>query len=219
VSECSLIYAHGVTPRAPALPPDQRRAALVRATLPLLRAHGGDVSTREIAAAAGVAEGTIFRVFDSKEDLVHACIHAAFDTDVVCAGLREIDRALPLAERLTQAVALLQQHLEGVFALMMSLRSAGQPVGRRPPKVEHSREQANERVDAEMTALVGADAHRLRLPPQRLLDYLRMLTLASVHPMMQLRAAGPAEIVDVVLHGLLAASDTAPPPPTTARGA
>ena len=59
-------------PRAPRLTPDERRGALIEATIPLLLQHGASVSTRQIAEAAGVAEGTIFRVFDSKEDLVHA---------------------------------------------------------------------------------------------------------------------------------------------------
>nr|WP_284286883.1 helix-turn-helix domain-containing protein [Angustibacter aerolatus] len=55
-------------PRATPLSPDERRRHLVDATLPLLVQHGRAVSTRQIARAAGVAEGTIFRVFDSKDE-------------------------------------------------------------------------------------------------------------------------------------------------------
>ncbi len=50
--------------------PEDRRAALIAATIPLLREHGLDVSTRQIAQAAGVAEGTIFGVFPDKNSLV-----------------------------------------------------------------------------------------------------------------------------------------------------
>ena len=44
----------------------------MEATLPLLRAHGLSITTRQIAEAAGVAEGTIFGVFPDKEALLQA---------------------------------------------------------------------------------------------------------------------------------------------------
>src|SRR3546814_17138747 len=42
--------------RAPALPADERREAIIRATLPLLLEHAEMVSTRQIAEAAGIGE-------------------------------------------------------------------------------------------------------------------------------------------------------------------
>ncbi|MCU1430433.1 MAG: DNA-binding transcriptional regulator, AcrR family, partial [Actinomycetia bacterium] len=36
---------------------------IVAATLPLLLEHGDRVTSRQIAEAAGIAEGTIFRAF------------------------------------------------------------------------------------------------------------------------------------------------------------
>ena len=54
-----------MTPRAAPLSPDERRRAIVDAVLPLLIEHGRAVTTRQMAEAAGIAEGTIFRVFDS----------------------------------------------------------------------------------------------------------------------------------------------------------
>ena len=59
--------------------PDDRRASIIDATIPLLREKGRAVSTKEIAKAAGIAEGTIFRVFDSKDEIILACVHDAFD--------------------------------------------------------------------------------------------------------------------------------------------
>src|SRR3954471_13231670 len=156
-----------MSPRAPALPPDQRRAALVAATLPLVRERGAAVSTREIAEAAGVAEGTIFRAFGSKEELVQACVHEAFDTVAVVARLRGVATDLPMQERLTTAVALLQEHLDGVFSLLMTMRSSGQPLGgpRRVADTEHGR-RSDEQIEAALLDLVVDDADRLRVPPQ-----------------------------------------------------
>ncbi|HEX9549144.1 MAG TPA: helix-turn-helix domain-containing protein, partial [Acidimicrobiales bacterium] len=58
------------TRRAAALPPDERRSMIVAATLPLLLAHGERVTSRQIAEAAGIAEGTIFRAFADKDELI-----------------------------------------------------------------------------------------------------------------------------------------------------
>src|SRR3954466_213948 len=92
-----------VSGRAAALPPEERREALVAATLPLVLEHGIDVSTRLIAEAAGVAEGTIFRVFPTKDDLVEAAIASAFDPSPLVDALGRVDRTAPLADRLPPA--------------------------------------------------------------------------------------------------------------------
>ena len=73
--------------RASALPPDERRSAIIEATLPLLLEHGEMVTTRQIAEAAGIAEGTIFRVFADKDAVIAAVIDAAVDPAPIEAAL------------------------------------------------------------------------------------------------------------------------------------
>src|SRR6266540_3926294 len=65
--------------RAASLPPDERRSMIVAATLPLLLEHGEMVTTRQIADAAGIAEGTIFRVFSDKDAVISAVLEAAVE--------------------------------------------------------------------------------------------------------------------------------------------
>src|SRR5699024_7838785 len=105
-------------PRAPALPPDQRRAAIVHAAIGILRSQGQTATTREIAEAAGVAEGTLFRVFPTKEELVNTALAQAFDPAPALADLEQISTDLDLRQRLTAAVAVLQQHYLEVFELL-----------------------------------------------------------------------------------------------------
>ena len=52
--------------RARPLPPDDRREAILEAIIPLLQERGRNVTSRELAEAAEVAEGTLFRAFGDK---------------------------------------------------------------------------------------------------------------------------------------------------------
>ena len=76
--------------------PEERRDKLIDATLNLLREHGRAVTTRQIAEAAGVAEGTIFRVVESKEELVELAITRAFEPGALAERIVEIDPDQPL---------------------------------------------------------------------------------------------------------------------------
>jgi len=71
---------------------------LIAATLPLIAQHGQKVTTKQIAAAAGVAEGTIFRVFADKNQLLDAAVQQAMDPEVTLAELVGVDITLPLDE-------------------------------------------------------------------------------------------------------------------------
>jgi AcrR family transcriptional regulator len=187
--------------RAAPLPPAERRAALIAATSATLRRLGRLASTREIAEAAGVAEGTIFRVFDSKEELIDAAVRASFDPDPFLAQLDALDLDQPLHERLVAFVAVMQARFLGTFELMKA-------VGLSAPPPQHNGHQADrERWHREMseriTRIIGPDAEQIVCSPEDLHRYLRLLTFSGSH-------AGigdgviltPATIVDVVLYGV-----------------
>jgi AcrR family transcriptional regulator len=197
--------------------PEERRAAIVAATLPLLRRHGVEVTTRQIAEAAGVAEGTLFRVFPDKESLVQAAVAEAFDPGPTLRELAAIDRSLPLRSRLTEAVVVLQRRLSEVFGLLHALGWAGPPDRMRQPPPPG----INEGFRAAIVDIVGPDAHALRVPAAELAHVLRLLAFSGTHPMIaDGRPLDAPQIVAILLDGLLAPATTAPPttaPATTAE--
>ncbi len=187
-----------MTPRATPLPPADRRQALVEATLPLLLEHGRSVTTRQIAAAAGVAEGTIFRVFDSKDALVEAVLERQFDPAPFLDEVARIDRDLDLHDRLVAFITLLQQRFEGIFTLMAAVGM------RKPPSLLSDPELRRRLAQGGLATLLAPDADRFRYPLEKVVDLVRMLTFSGSHPhISEGRPLSPEEIATVVLHGLL----------------
>src|SRR5579884_1510734 len=104
--------------RAPAMSPDERREEIIAATLPLLREHGAQVTTSQIAQAAGIAEGTIFRVFEDKQALLEAALRSAMSADAEVARIADIPLDLPLADRLTAALAATSDYQDRLWSLI-----------------------------------------------------------------------------------------------------
>ena len=203
MSERSLTYADDVTEdvrreRARPLAPADRREAIIDATRPLLYQHGQNTTTKLIAEAAGIAEGTIFRSFSTKDELFDAVLEREFDPDKFLRRLAEIDPDLSLRERLTVYTTLLQQRFLGIFRLMAVM---GMP----KPPAKFQDEQVRRRLhDRGLVTVIAGDADRLTLPVDRFTELVRGLTFAASHPhLTEQQPMTPAEIVDVVLHGVL----------------
>lgn len=204
-TERALRYGRSVSTRsgrARRLAPDARRRTLVEATLPLVLRHGAAVSTRQIAEAAGVAEGTIFSVFPHKQALMRAVTAAALDPAATLRELAALDRSLPLRDRLIAAVEILQSRLTGVFGLLDALGM------HRPPdddeRCEHpAHSSMNEAFRAAVADLVGPDSASLRVPPEELAHVLRLLVFSGTHPRIcDGSPLGAEQIVTTLLDGL-----------------
>jgi AcrR family transcriptional regulator len=200
---------HAIPRRAAALPPEERRKALIEATLPLVLAHGPEVSTRQIAEAAGVAEGTIFRVFPTKDDLIEAVVCSALDPSVLIDAIGRIDRSAPLDRRMVAAVELMQERSLQLAHLLHAVAPGGRPD--RGGRAGTTRFRAAEArlVDA-LALLIDPDRDQLRCSSQEAARRLRLVTTALSHPrFVEDRPLPPREIVTMLLDGMRVRSGNA----------
>ena len=179
----------GVSQRAPALPPEARRAAIVQATLPLLLERGAGISTRQIAEAAGIAEGTIFRVFPDKDAVVQAAIEQAIDPAPTDRAIADIDPSGSFDLQLVEAVRIMQERTVAIWQLLAVVGDVHKPTGR-PPELPS------------LARLLDAHSAELRADPATAARQLRAVTLAVSHPAIYGEPMPPHEIVALVLDGI-----------------
>lgn len=211
--------------RAPAMSHEERRNAIVRTTLPLLVEHGGNVSTTQIAAAAGIAEGTVFRAFQDKRDLLFACMRAGMDCEDEVERIARIDPGRPLQERLTEAIGTVSGYLDRVGTIGQALQATG--ISRKDIESQvhchdeghQGRNESNDkgkdgkpgppkelrRVARAVAELLEQSTEPLRLDRQQAARMLLGLVFTN-----RMHAHGlgetmtrPEELVDLFLHGVI----------------
>ncbi len=171
------------TKRAAPMSAEDRKAAIVAVVIPLIAERGASVTTAEIAAAAGVAEGTLYRVFPDKVTLLVEAVKSAIDPSEVTVGIDAIDPSLPLATKLETASQLLLARVTKVTSLVNAMRSIPHP--------EHDHDKAQRfvadseaTITASLTAMLLPHAHELRVEPVQAAMALRGLLLAAAHPLL-----------------------------------
>jgi AcrR family transcriptional regulator len=179
------------TKRASALPPDERRSMIVSATLPLLLEHGDRVTSRQIAEAAGIAEGTIFRVFADKDEIIIAVIEAALDPEPLEIALSDIAPGLTFEARLAAAVVIMQQRVINVWQVMSSVGTRFHETTRRPLADSDA-----------LVCMFEANRAHITVEPIVAARLLRALTLSTTHPMLAGEPLSPDELVQLFLHGV-----------------
>jgi AcrR family transcriptional regulator len=179
------------------VPPEVRRAEIVTAARTLLVNHGAGVTTRQIAEAAEVAEGTLFRAFEDKQAILDAVVDDVFDPRPTIEALSAVEPSLPLEERLAAAVSVLQRRVTVIWQVMSA-------VGMQEPPPSHRRSALRDAPETRALAeLFDADSGQLRRPSIEAAELLRALTFACSFPAFVAdKPRPPQEIVSLLLDGL-----------------
>ncbi|WP_251151428.1 TetR/AcrR family transcriptional regulator [Cellulosimicrobium sp. Marseille-Q4280] len=225
--------------RARPLSREERRAAIAAATIPLLVQHGAGVTTRQIADAAGVAEGTLFRAFADKDEILRAAVVRSLDPAPAVGMIDALpdDDLRPLVTSLVELLLEAQRIGMRVLAAAHQVLDPTRPdpaaprgeAGRGPDRGSpsgrvrglHGAHGAG--VDArERSATAMVEAIERRLEPHR--DELRVESSVAARALFSLvfgnalpHAAGgarldAAQLADLVLGGVGAAVATDPSP-------
>ena len=160
--------------------------------MPLLAEYGRDISSKQIAEAAGIAEGTVFRAFGDKESLIEAAIVKFLDPEPLRRGLRAIDPRLPLEQKVLAVVMLMRQRFGEIFRIMAMV--GGGP----PPRRDQRHEFA-----AIIGRLLEPEAEDLNWPPERVAHIIRLIAFASSLPALNEHTEfTETELVSIVLYGI-----------------
>lgn len=198
--------------RAKAMEPAERRAAIVTAALPLVEEHGAAVTTKQIAAAAGIAEGTVFRVFADKTELLIACLRTVVLADTTLARVHAIDPALPLTEKLELVVDALGDWVSRIWRYSMVLHELGyrpERDAKHEQESEHSPQKQGRYLRDAVEQLLRQDPTALGIDPgvaARLFQGLVFSNLMHAPRSAEEPVSGK-ELVDLFLHGALGSTE------------
>jgi AcrR family transcriptional regulator len=176
---------------------------IIDAVIPLLIEHGRQLTSKQIAEAAGVAEGTIFRAFGDKESLIEAAVVRYLDPEPLRRALREVDPALTLDVKVRTIVVLLRERFGNVFRVMAAVGYSERPPG-----------GDQRQVFAEIVAtILEPDLERLSLPTVRIASFIRLIAFSSAFPQLNENVGfSDDELAQIILYGIAGHPDSANDP-------
>lgn len=167
-------------------------------------AHGAGFTTKQVAEAAGVAEGTVFRVFSSKQDLLDAVIDDVLDPGPMVRAIQEFPEDPDLPARVTRIVRLLHDNIAGVAALFAALHAMPSPdVALHHHGTKHPMSSRISALQDVLEETLTPWAAQLRTDLPRAAAFIRSVSLATYHPMFSDHIhIAPDEVAGLLVHGL-----------------
>jgi AcrR family transcriptional regulator len=164
---------------------------IIAATLRLLLEQGEMATSHDIAAAAGIAEGTIFRAFADKDEVITAVIDAALDPEPLETALTGIPDDLAFETALVAAIEIMQQRVIDIWRLVSSVGPQFHETTRRPMPDSGA-----------LVRIFEVHRDRIAVEPIVAARLLRALTLSTTHPMIAGEPTSPDELVALFLNGV-----------------
>jgi len=171
---------------------------LIDVVTPLLIEHGQALTTKQIATRAGIAEGTIFRAFGTKDELIQAAVDRQLDPEPFRERLRGIDVTMPLEDKVRAIVVMMRDRFTTVFTILTALGRFGPP---------HAHDPRHELTEV-LGEAIEADLQRLNFGPERAGQIIRIVALST--SIQQIRGGltfSAEEVTDVILYGIMGRRD------------
>jgi AcrR family transcriptional regulator len=177
------------------MPVEDRRAMIIDAVIPLILKHGSNLTSRQIAEEAEIAEGTIFRAFGDKDSLIRAAVEKYFDPLPMRARMAGIDSEAPMRDKVRSVIEILQSRFSGVFSMMSAL---GQTA--RPPFQDDKSRTEYARIIAD---LLRPEIEQLNVLPEHVGPLIRLVAFATaLPPLNETITFSIDELTDFVLYGI-----------------
>ncbi len=176
---------------------EDRRESILDAVVPLLLSHGADITTKDIADAAGIAEGTIFRAFTDKDELIQLAVARFMDPEPTFVALEHIDPGLELEAKVRAVVEVFRERFAGVIGVVSALGH------QKSAHDTHGRRERDARAEALFATLFAPDVDRFRIEPGLAVFFIRLLTFGTAMPMFTSdRDVDTDQLVDFIMQGI-----------------
>lgn len=177
---------------------DQRRQLIVDAARTLIVEYGMQYTTKQLACAAGVAEGTLFRIFPSKDEITKEVIISVLNPNPLAELIESLPEDTSLSEHISAVITTIQDHVREavkVFSLAQGLPQMHDLI--------HTIHRDNHiRVCAAVESTLIPRAERLRFSPARIAKIVTDLATTSTHFDTITGPPDAREITQIILHGI-----------------
>jgi len=184
---------------------EDRRQAIISATTDLVLEHGPEATTRQIADACGIAEGTLFRVFESKDDILAAVVEQLLDPRFVIDEIAALPPTDHAADTVRALVAVVEGSTTRIRSVMMALHNAQNESDRRRnhgPRDKTKFFDDQVAIGRSMARVLAAHEGDLRVDPDTAATFIFTMVFAGNLPAVP-KLNDPHVFTDLLVHALV----------------